>query len=404
MKSARVLSQRLLLAVVASLRLIGSIADTSGQDNVILNAATVNTLTPPGQNAQRAVVGAYYYPWYGFDDATAEKKWRRVLRRRLVPPQSPVLGTYRSDDPGVIAEHLKQSRRAGLSFWAVSWWGPGTATDRAFRESLLPHPNAQNFRFAVLYESTGRLGEFRNPNYENWLPDMSYLAEHYFLQPNYLRVNDRPVVFIYLSRVYFRNQGQEALAECRELHPEVYLVGDDVFGGRYQPQWARQFDAVTIYDVYGQSTRIHGATSTAVKRLAANYATARAVANSVGTAFIPTVAPGYNDSAVRAGHPGTARYLTDQPESREGDLFRAMLRDAALPNLDDRTGRMMMVTSFNEWYEDTQIEATRGEASPTTLDDSPSGRALTNGVRYEDYGTLYLDILWESLLDNDGEP
>jgi hypothetical protein len=72
-----------------------------------------------------------------------------------------------------------------------------------------------------------------------------------------------------------------------------------------------------------------------------------------------------------------------------------MIRQAALPNLDPRCGRMMMVTSFNEWYEDTQIEATAGDQPPTSDDDSPSKRRHTGGDRYEDYGPLYLDILRE---------
>ena len=51
-----------------------------------------------------------------------------------------------------------------------------------------------------------------------------------------------------------------------------------------------------------------------------------------------------------------------------------MIRQAALPNLDDRCGRLMMVTSFNEWYEDSQIEATAGDAGTTAVDNSESNR------------------------------
>ena len=77
----------------------------------------------------------------------------------------------------------------------------------------------------------------------------------------------------------------------------------------------------------------------------------------------------------------------------EGDIFRAMIRDVALPHLDSRCDRILMVTSFNEWYEDTQIEATKGTAPASRRDDSESGDYYTGGDRYVDYGTLYLDIL-----------
>jgi hypothetical protein len=53
-----------------------------------------------------------------------------------------------------------------------------------------------------------------------------------------------------------------------------------------------------------------------------------------------------------------------------------------------------MVTSFNEWYEDTQIEATEGKAfDPVSKDDSDSGNYFTEDNLYYDYGSLYLDIL-----------
>ena len=155
---------------------------------------------------------------------------------------------------------------------------------------------------------------------------------------------------------------------------------------------------MTSYDVYGQSTGLYKATGRAVDALASNYANAKKVANSAGTAFVPAVAPGYNDTAVRPGHPGTARYFVDQPDSKEGDLFRAMIRQAALPNLDERCGRLLMVTSFNEWYEDSQIEATAGDAGTTAVDNSDSKSHFTGGDRYTDYGPLYLDILREEAL------
>ena len=51
-----------------------------------------------------------------------------------------------------------------------------------------------------------------------------------------------------------------------------------------------------------------------------------------------------------------------------------------------------MVNSFNEWHEDTQIEAST--TSPlTNTDDSPSGSAYTAGRYYEGYGNRYLEIL-----------
>ncbi len=59
-----------------------------------------------------------------------------------------------------------------------------------------------------------------------------------------------------------------------------------------------------------------------------------------------------------------------------------------------------MVTSFNEWYEDSQIEATAGAAQPSLTDDSKSGEYYTGGQTYVDYGYLYLDILREEIAND----
>ena len=111
-------------------------------------------------------------------------------------------------------------------------------------------------------------------------------------------------------------------------------------------------------------------------------------ADNIG--FIPTVSPGFNDAAVRSGHAAAPRYETDVPGSAEGSLFADELNRAALPNLDPAAENILMVNSFNEWHEDTQIEPTN-LATATTADDA-SG-TLTQGYSYPGYGDLYLNEL-----------
>jgi len=358
----------------------------------------------PVSVSAKPTVGAYYYPWYRKPGFFRRNKWNRAMRLHLKDPQKPKAGLYDSRSPKVIGDHIEQSVRGGISFWAVSWWGPGSFTDDTFRKNILKHPDAAKLKYAILYESTGRMKKFSNPDYSRWVTDLEYLKKTYFDDPRYLKVNDRPVLFFYLSREYFRNKGHEALRQMREKFPEICLVGDDVFFGsdardekaeKYKAEWARNFDAVTAYDVYGQSVGRFGGTHKAIEFLAGNYRQAKEAANSVGTAFMPAIAPGYNDTAVRKGHPGRARYFTDNDHSEEGDIFREMIRQVALPTLDASCGNLMMVTSFNEWYEDTQIEATAGTAEASSTDGSKSGSYYTGGQRYVDYGYLYLDILKE---------
>ena len=52
---------------------------------------------------------------------------------------------------------------------------------------------------------------------------------------------------------------------------------------------------------------------------------------------------------------------------------------------------MVMVTSWNDWNEDTGIEPIGG--TPTKTDDSPSGQAYTQGYTYGGEGRQALKVL-----------
>ncbi len=70
-----------------------------------------------------------------------------------------------------------------------------------------------------------------------------------------------------------------------------------------------------------------------------------------------------------------------------------MINSSALPNTDADTGDLLLVNSFNEWHEDTQIEALTGPTGGVTTEDVTDDDRFTQGKAYENYGTRYLDIL-----------
>jgi glycoprotein endo-alpha-1,2-mannosidase len=339
------------------------------------------------------IVGAYYYPWYGFPGGHG---WNETLRQHLTPPQPPAIGYYDSRANATIAAHIDHSHQGNIDFWAMSWWGPTSAEETTIRTKILAHPRAAELKYAIHYESTGRLGSFDNPNFSNLVPDFQYLTQNYFSNANYFRIDGRPVVFIYLTRAYFNTQaGRDAVANLRQtmnsqFGVDPYLVGDDVFPGQNNAQRAALWDAITDFDVYGSALQSSGSTTTAVNSLASQFQSARQLANSVQRGFIPAVSPGFNDRAVRSGHPAAPRYLTDVPGSTEGSLFSSILNQAVLPSLDSAGHNILMVSTFNEWHEDTQIEPTI--VANATSSDNGAG-SYTQGFSYSGYGNLYLDLL-----------
>jgi hypothetical protein len=346
-------------------------------------------------------VGAFYYPWWSETHPRGHSY--ADTHRAVLDPQGgdPIIGRYDSRDPWAIASHIDQSRAANISVWFNSWWGPDSFENEVLQNHILTHPHADRMKQAVLYESTARLGDFDAPNWANFRGDLNYLAETVLDDPNYYTVNGKPAVFVYVSRAYagnadFSDQLDTARREVRDNHGlDLYLIGDHLFGG--VADQADAFDAVSAYDVYGQTHRARGGTFTgAAEKLAAVYADAVEQGDLEGFDVIPTVSPGYNDRQTRldADNPAAPRYYEDRHTTSIGEPFRDMINVSAKPHTDADADHLILVNSFNETHEDTQIEVI--QPSPATLRDITENNDYTQLKYYEGYGTRYLDILRET--------
>ena len=345
----------------------------------------------------KVTVGAYYYPWYGKDF----HKGSPYLRRELSPKQGPLLGEYDDTDPAVIARHLQWSRQANIELWVTSWWGPKSREDDTILHVILPHQDLGSHKIALFYETTGRIKE---PDYstKNVATDIAHMCQNYFSHPNYYKIDDRPVLFMYVTRKYSHLGLLEGIlllirSTAAQYGFRPYIIGDQVFqnaptnGSSYAP--FTQLDAVTNYDVRGGMNLPAGTNyvqPSGVHNYYAEQAKWKAAANLQGCAYVPPAAPGYNDRSIRLdiGKAALSRRLT--ADGNEGSVFRLSLR-AARTLTDTRTNHLMMINSFNEWHEDSQIE-------PTVVVGNNSNNKtmepliLTQGVEYQAYGELYLTI------------
>jgi glycoprotein endo-alpha-1,2-mannosidase len=336
-------------------------------------------------------VGAYYYPWHS-DDFHRDQGY---LRDKLIPRQQPTLGEYDDTRPEIVAQHLAWSRQANINLWVTSWWGPGFREDVTISEAIMKHADLGDHQIALLYESTSRLKEKEGWTTQRVAPDMEHICQTFFVNDNYYKVDGKPVMVMYLTRVL---HSKGVLGEVTQIMrdtarevcgTEIYLIGDQVWGnaplpGEQYPAFD-YLDAVTNYDIYGNTNHPPYAGQGTVDRYYRKQAAWRERAIANGVNYVPAVSPGYNDRGVRfqADHIGLSRRLT--AESEPGTLFVAQLEQARYL-IDPGAGNLLLVNSFNEWHEDSQIEPCIGE--PTT-----EPQDYTNGIEYEGYGELYLDIL-----------
>ncbi len=149
------------------------------------------TATPAGTNYQPAapIRAAFFYPWF-------PQAW---TQQGIFPFTNyhPSLGWYSSTDDAIIDTQLTLALQAHLDAFIASWWGQGQHTDTAFQYILNRSERAgspyQNMRWAIYYENES-LGD---PSSATILNDLQYLAAKALTHPGYLKVNGKPVVFVY---------------------------------------------------------------------------------------------------------------------------------------------------------------------------------------------------------------
>jgi glycoprotein endo-alpha-1,2-mannosidase len=378
---------------------------------------------PPVVQSDRYLVGTYYYLWY---PRNFSQGW---LRAKLVPPQEPVLGLYSSRDPRVAEQHIAWCSRYGVDFLALSWWPSAPEQNKASYEGLLKARNLGDIKFCIFYE-TQNLGFdqvlgitlMTREKIDRFIADVRQVAKTFFNHPSYLKVADRPVIFFYLTRSVYVNY-VEAFTRLREALKkdgfDPYIIGDEIFwkvieakgswdeskpkpkptdSKEPQVERAKLFDAITAYNMYEGGKTHHagyGADSGHVAEVAAKYKLYRdALKGKV--AFVPDILPGYNDRGVRLNVNHYAIPRQWAPEDPQGSFFSQSFQRLAFPFVDP-TLNMIMITSFNEWNEDTSIEPLK-PAPPTNRDQSGSGRDYTQGYSYVGYGTTYLEVVRDQVI------
>ncbi len=289
---------------------------------LLLAALLLATLTPPRQSAAQGerLVLAFYYAW--FDPGS----WAGG-RASDVPP-SP----YNSDDTSVMARHIDEARSAGIDALVLNWWGAGNRTDTNL-SALLGLAEQKAFRVAAVLDinspfMSGSAGYAANLR--------RLLAEH-AARPAYLRYQGKPVIFFYnVSRLpistwgSIRDQvdpGRTSLwiAEGTDLGYQQVFDGHHL----YSIAWSTGGAPSSILPKWGDKVRTYNRT----------HGTAKL--------WVATVMPGYDDRGVRP-HGGFAR-------SRDGGDYYRQCWQAALASQPD----WVIVNSFNEWMEGTQIEPGR---------------------------------------------
>lgn len=268
---------------------------------------------------------AFYYGWYGAGD-------HKTLDDA---PEKPVGGPYDSLDSATIERHINQARSAGLTGLIASWWGQGDRTDQQLPRLLDAAQKASLHVCAYVENSDGP---------EKLAADCLYLQATYGRHPAWLKLDSKPVIFLYdrVLQTLTLDGWKKAKALIEASAPNALAFVATGNGPNQIAERAPWFDALHIYDMPFYLSQKHMFYALWIRQFYHRW-----VKNQKGLRVATaTVMPGYDDRKIE-GRP-MPRPVVD----RFGGKTLRGLWAAAISARPD----WILIVSFNEWHEGSQIE------------------------------------------------
>ncbi|MGN1128501.1 MAG: glycoside hydrolase family 99-like domain-containing protein [Candidatus Flemingiibacterium sp.] len=314
------------------------------------------------------IIAAHYYPSWTRGDNGLNHEFEDNFD---YPERTPLAGFYEDKNPEVIDWEIKWALEHGVNCWIYCWYRrrdnmgkPMTQESlrlgRGLHEGFLRARYADMMKFAVMFETSDRWGAAdRDDLLENVLP---FWFREYFSRENYLRIDGKPVVFLYdpqrqLCRLLGGEAGmKEALDACREAARAVGF-GGIIFAeqiiGRDDPIEGAKSRGVDFCFYYNMSVgydKLEAPSDYAYSvQLSKNL---KLLASDPGR-FVPTVSHFWDAEPRIKGLPAIKYnpkywYLSFRDYRK---LLRAVkaLCDAA--PVDSIAHKLMMVDNCNEWDE-----------------------------------------------------
>lgn len=299
-------------------------------------AVPIDKVREGGPRAHRSIeksVLATYYPWFGTPDGPSGfwHQWIPGLPR-YGSAHTPAAGFYDSLDPDVLRRHIREAHEAGIDGFAASWWGRGSFEDRAFQK-LLTIAEQEYFTVSAYYENADTPDQVAD--------DLSAILRDYGPRAGYLKVDGAPVIFIY-GRVILRfgkDDWAGILARLNAAGLRFFLVADGLEDDLFVEDGRLDF----LFDLF-QGVHCYSGVSLDPASLRELNTLGSLRSKGKNILFAATVVPGYDDSLIRSS--GLLR------DRQDGGYFRARWETAVAGSPD-----WVLVTSWNEWHEGTEVEA-----------------------------------------------
>lgn len=158
-------------------------------------------------------IGTFYYP--GWKDKQAHNisptPWKAI---KNFTDHEPLLGWYDEGSDKVAQQHIDWMHEYGIDFVVYDWYW--SKDNKVLLEhalaSYMRAPNRDKVKFSLLWANHDRVPSSR----ENFEQMVTYWARYYLQRPEYLRVENKPVVFIF-SADMLKKDAEKFGATSKEL-------------------------------------------------------------------------------------------------------------------------------------------------------------------------------------------
>lgn len=283
-----------------------------------IQCAKEENLLLPYQTACPQIL-AFYYPWYGSPSGpTGYWVHWDPEEPDYNAPDTPALGYYDSYDYSTITQHILWAKQAGIDGFICSWWGFDDFTDGAIQR-VFQIADTSNFSISLYYEPGDIETLPDSARVQRCINDITYLVNTYGGLPSMLHYDGKPVLFIYTQPLAFLklSQWQQVVTAIDQLNCVIIV---DRFAPGILPLFDGWHQYNPVFLSYDDLFRI-------------NSITARR-ANLAGKIFAATASPGFIN-------------VPRQNGNKYNEQLIASL--AYMPHY-------ILITSFNEWGEATEIE------------------------------------------------
>jgi glycosyltransferase involved in cell wall biosynthesis len=299
--------------------------------------------TPVRENVegQRTLFGIQYYLWYG--EGFGEAHWNDDPRTGYVDDR-PFIGYYRSDKRQTIEYHLDLLSGMGMDYVILNLHieenGANCRELKGIRNVFeITRKINSSLRFAVQLvphcEDFSRIEDV-----------LKMIRSDFFGHPNYLHMDDEPVLFWFWSGAYDADRGlfsviSGTVAPVKNIAASLRLLSET----DEQKLTFGFFDGFTLFSPLELTEENHWSRV---------WASAYSAAEKAGMPYrVATVSPGYDDRNLRDEL--RARNPYRSVDRKQGSTYRTCME--FVEKLEEQP-HLVVISTFNEFHEHTHIEPT----------------------------------------------